>query len=144
MKQLLPILLMLAASACAALPDAGLSDAQKIRYHHLCRSLIAPCCWSQPVDDHWSPAAESARENVAAMILAGNSDRQILDAFVARYGERILAEPEGVKSVVLTTVPIVALICGGSFLCWFVSRRRRAAAPVPQGAADLFPDLGWE
>ena len=69
-------------------------------------------------------AAEKAREEVAAMILAGQSDRQILDSFIARYGERILAEPEGVKSVVLTTVPIVMLICGGLFLGWFLSRNR--------------------
>jgi cytochrome c-type biogenesis protein CcmH/NrfF len=124
MKQLLLFFLIAVNCARAALPDAGLSDAQKIRYHRLCRNLIAPCCWSQPVDVHSSPAAEQAREEVAAMILGGQSDRQILDSFIARYGERILAEPEGIKSVVLTTVPIVMLICGGGFLGWLLARSR--------------------
>jgi cytochrome c-type biogenesis protein CcmH len=144
MKQLLLFCLIAASSARATLPDANLDAAQKARYHHLCRSLIAPCCWSQPVEDHWSSAAEEARENVAAMILAGNSDRQIRDAFIARYGERILAEPEGTKSVILTSVPIAALICGGCFLAWYLRRRPAAGTPVAAAAADLFPDSDWE
>ncbi|MGD1070008.1 MAG: cytochrome c-type biogenesis protein CcmH [Bryobacteraceae bacterium] len=124
MKRLLLCFLLVVGPALAALPDAGLSDAEKVRYHRLCQNLIAPCCWSQPVDVHSSPAAEQAREEVAAMILAGRSDRQILDSFIARHGERILAEPEGIKSVVLTTVPIVMLICGGVFLVWFLLHKR--------------------
>jgi cytochrome c-type biogenesis protein CcmH/NrfF len=78
------------------------------------------------------------------MILAGDSDRQILDAFIARYGERILAEPEGAKSVVLTAVPIAVLVCGACFLAWYVRRSRLAASPVLEGAADLFPDFDGE
>ena len=53
------------------------------------------------------------------MIRAGKSDRQILASFIARYGERILAEPEGIKQVVLTAVPIVALLIGCAALILF-------------------------
>jgi cytochrome c-type biogenesis protein CcmH/NrfF len=49
------------------------------------------------------------------MLAEGKSDRQILDSFIARYGERILAEPEGTKWAVLTTVPIVILLSGTVF-----------------------------
>jgi cytochrome c-type biogenesis protein CcmH len=145
MKLLILFLILAAGAAHATLPDANLSDAEKIRFHRLCRNLIAPCCWSQPVDVHISPAADQTRAEVAAMITGGKPDRQILDSFIQRYGERILAEPEGTRWVILTTVPIIMLITGCIFLGWFLSRHRRTPLiPIPMGTADVFPDLDWE
>jgi cytochrome c-type biogenesis protein CcmH/NrfF len=61
---------------------------------------------------------------VAAFLRAGKSDREILDAFVAHYGERILGGPEGIRGVVLTTVPIVVFICGVVLCGWFLSLQK--------------------
>jgi cytochrome c-type biogenesis protein CcmH/NrfF len=144
MNKLFLSLLIFTGIAQAVLPDAGLSRADEARYHRLCQQLIAPCCWSQPVETHLSPAADRARVEVAAMIRAGKTDRQILDSFIARYGERILAEPEGIKSVVLTTVPIVALLSGFAALILFLSRRRRAGLAMPQRYENLLPELDWD
>jgi cytochrome c-type biogenesis protein CcmH len=124
MKQLILLLILVTGVAQATLPEAGLSNSDQIRFHRICRTLIAPCCWSQPVDVHLSPAADQARTEVAAMIRAGKSDRQILDSFIERYGERILAEPEGTQWIVLTTVPILTLLFGTVVLGWFLSRHR--------------------
>ena len=145
MKQLALFFLVLTGFAHAALPDADLGASDRARFHRLCGKLIAPCCWTQSVEIHSSPAADQARVEVVALIRAGKSDREILDSFIRRYGARILAEPEGVKSVVLTTVPMVMSICSGVFLGWFLWRsRRHAAASLPHGAAELFPDSDWE
>ena len=139
------LLLFLAYPLRAQLPDAHLGSAERVRFHGLCRRLMAPCCWTQSVEIHSSPAADQTRTEVAAMILAGQSDREILDSFIRRYGERILAEPEGVKSVVLTTVPIVVLSCCSAILIWFLSRRRHPRAPAPFDVqVDLAPDPEWE
>jgi cytochrome c-type biogenesis protein CcmH len=144
MNKLFLSLLIITGIAQAALPDAGFNGADEARYHRLCRQLIAPCCWSQPVETHLSPAADRARGEVAAMIRAGKSDRQILDSFIARYGERILAEPEGIKSVVLTTVPVVALLSGCAFLILFLLRGRRTRLAIPAGSETSLPEPDWD
>ena len=80
-----------------------------------------------------------------SLIREGKSHREILDSFIGQYGERILVEPEGVQSVVLTTAPIVLLACSLIGLGWFLMRhRKRAVVAVPQGVADLIPDSEWE
>ena len=56
-------------------------------------SLIAPCCWSQPVSQHYSEVTDQIRLEVRAMVEAGKSRDEILDYYVAEYGERILAAP---------------------------------------------------
>ncbi len=145
MKIVITFLLFFATCASAALPDAGLTPQEKERFHRLCRGFIAPCCWSQPVDVHDSPAAEKARLEVISLMRSGKSDREIKDSFIQEYGTRILAEPEGAKAVVLTTVPIAAL--GLSlFLLWgFLSRqRKRLRLAPPHGTTDLFPDTDWD
>ncbi len=146
MKRLLAFLLILAGLLGAALPDAGLEWAGKARYHRLCRSLMAPCCWSQTVELHSSAAAEQCKAEVAALIRSGKTDREILDFFVRRYGLRILAEPEGAKFVVLTSVPIVVLLSGGAFLVWFASRNRKhPTSDQEPGAPDCqFPESDLE
>jgi cytochrome c-type biogenesis protein CcmH/NrfF len=76
---------------------------------------------------------------------AGKSDRQIKDAFIQEYGERILAEPEGAKAVVLTAIPVLAIGLGGAVLGVFLARqRRRLRTAPPQGPAELFPETDWD
>lgn len=145
MRLFLFFLLIFGTPLGATLPDAALGASEKVRFHHICEKLVAPCCWTQSVEIHSSPAADQLRLDVVGMIKEGKSDRQILDWFIKQYGERILIEPEGVKSIVLTTVPIVLLIAGLAGLSWFLSRlRKRLVESVPQGTADLVPDSEWE
>jgi cytochrome c-type biogenesis protein CcmH len=145
MKIAISLLLFFVTAASAALPDAGFNAQEKERFHRLCRGFIAPCCWSQPVDVHDSPAADKCRTEVISLMHEGKSDREIKDSFIKEYGLRILAEPEGTKAVVLTTVPIAALCVSLLALWGFLSRqRKRLRVAPPQGTADLFPDTDWD
>jgi len=63
------------------------------RAHRIEAQLIAPCCWTQPVSQHYSEAATRIRTEVREMLAAGRSEQEILDLYVERYGERILASP---------------------------------------------------
>lgn len=137
MKRLLAFLLILAGLLGAALPDAGLEPDGKARYHRLCQSLMAPCCWSQTVELHSSAEAEQCKAEVAKLIRDGKTDREILDSFVQRYSLRILAEPEGAKFIVLTAVPILVMLTGGAFLIWYTSRtRKHPTSDQEPGVAD--------
>ena len=55
--------------------------------------LIAPCCWSQPISQHYSQVADEMRHQIRQMLRNGKSQQQILDYYVVQYGERILASP---------------------------------------------------
>jgi cytochrome c-type biogenesis protein CcmH len=88
--------------------------------------LIAPCCWTQPVSEHQSQASDEVKQRVRELLAEGKTRQQVLDAFVAQYGKRILAEPPGEGfGRVLYTVPLLAFLLGGAAL--FVLVRRMTA-----------------
>lgn len=92
--------------------------------------LIAPCCWSQQVSVHFSPAADQIRQDVRKMLAEGKTRDQILDAYVAQYGERILAEPPAHGfNLVLYVLPVMLLILTGAALFLLV-RAMTQSTPV--------------
>jgi cytochrome c-type biogenesis protein CcmH/NrfF len=72
----------------AVLPVALEKEARQIA-----RMLIAPCCWLAPVSEHASPASDEVKQQIREWLGRGMTQQQVLDAFVERYGARILAEP---------------------------------------------------
>ncbi len=126
---------VLALWLAAAAPDpAALEREAKI----LEGMLIAPCCWSQQVAVHQSPAADEIRQTVRRLLAEGQTRQQIVDVYVAQYGERILAEPPARGfNAFLYVLPWVFL-AGSIPLVVFVIRRLRQPAAAPaagQGAA---------
>jgi cytochrome c-type biogenesis protein CcmH len=85
--------------------------------------LIAPCCWSQPVSQHYSEAADQIRKQVRELLVAGKSKQQILDYYVSVYGERILASPRphGLNLLVYILPPAILLI-GATSLVIFLKK----------------------
>jgi cytochrome c-type biogenesis protein CcmH len=90
--------------------------------------LIAPCCWSQQVSLHQSPAADEIKANIRRLLAQNKTRQQILDAYVSEYGDRILAEPPARGfSAALYVLPWVFL-AGSIGLVVVVVRRLRAGA----------------
>jgi cytochrome c-type biogenesis protein CcmH len=135
--------LLLGSLAWSAGNEAVLDAPQQARYQKLCESLIAPCCWSETLAMHRSPASLQARDEVAALIVAGKSDREILDEFVARYGARILVEPEGRRGQWLYLIPVLALLVAVFFAVRFLRRRTlpSTGSGPPPGRMD---DSEWD
>jgi cytochrome c-type biogenesis protein CcmH len=98
--------------------------------------LMAPCCWSMTADMHGSEAAQDIRTQVREALAQGHAIEKILDAFVARYGERILARPtrEGFN-LLGWILPAVALIVGGLCLWQYLGRHAKNE-PRPLPVAD--------
>lgn len=88
--------------------------------------FIAPCCWSETVAVHRSETAEEMRTEIVRMVEAGKTEQEIVDHFVAQYGEKILMEPRGGKSALLTTVPLAAGGVGLLGLTVWLYQRRKA------------------
>lgn len=105
---------------------------------------MAPCCWQESVAVHRSDAAAEMRAEIAGMVAGGKTDEQIVDFYVARFGERILREPRGAKRWWLTLAPLFTLGLGGAALAAFIRRQRRDAPPASNVAAPLPDDLDWD
>ena len=105
--------------------------------------LMAPCCWAQQVSVHQSPAADEIRQNIRRMLADGKTRQQILDAYVAEYGDRILAEPPARGFSRLFHVGPWIFLVASLGLVIIVIRRLRApaAAPVREERAGAAPDL---
>lgn len=104
--------------------------------------FLAPCCWQQSVAAHDSEAASQMRAEIARLVAAGKSEDQIVDFFVARFGERILREPRGSILIVSIVVPTVASIVAAVCLVAYIRRLRLKPAAVA-GQEDLpaLPEL---
>lgn len=94
--------------------------------------LMAPCCWSGTADAHTSQIAYDMRTQIREALAQGQSEQEILQAYVATYGERILAKPtkEGFN-LLAWVLPFFALLAGGYLLWRFLHRHvEPARAPV--------------
>lgn len=92
--------------------------------------FLAPCCWSESVAVHNSPAAREMRTEIEKLVTAGKGEQEIVDYYVGRHGARILREPLGIRRVWLTAGPIAAAALGCWLVIAYLRRLRRAAAPT--------------
>jgi cytochrome c-type biogenesis protein CcmH len=121
----LAIVAALATTAYAVQPDEIMSDpAKEARARDLSRELRCMVCQNQSIDDSEAPLARDLRILVRERIAAGDSDAQVMDFLVARYGEFVLLKPRlSPHTWLLWLVPPLAL-AGGGFALWTYSRRR--------------------
>jgi cytochrome c-type biogenesis protein CcmH len=129
------ILLLTAFAAPAAFavqPDEIMADpAKEARARDLSRELRCMVCQNQSIDDSEAPLARDLRLLVRERIATGDSDAQVIDFLVARYGEFVLLKPRvNQHTLVLWLLPPLALI-GGGLALWFYGRRRKSAVDLP-------------
>jgi cytochrome c-type biogenesis protein CcmH len=116
-------------AAHAVQPDEIMSDPVKeSRARDLSRELRCMVCQNQSIDDSEAPLARDLRLLVRERIAAGDSDAQVVDFLVARYGEFVLLRPRlEPHTLLLWLLPPLAL-AGGGFALWMHSRRRAKSA----------------
>jgi cytochrome c-type biogenesis protein CcmH len=121
------------AAACLALATAIPVAATDIQpeAREIEAMLVAPCCWSQQVSIHQSEAAAEIKAEIRASLDAGRTRQEILDAYVAKYGTRILIQPpaEGFNAT-LYVLPVVALVFSAGGVAWIVRRFTSGARPL--------------
>ena len=118
--------------ALAVQPDEVLADpALETRARALSKELRCMVCQNQSIDDSDAPLARDLRLLVRERITAGDSNGQVIDFLVARYGEFVLLKPRfGMGTALLWLAPVIALVIGGVGVV-FALRRRRAEAESP-------------
>jgi len=107
------------------------------RARALSHELRCMVCQNQSIDDSDAPLARDLRVLVRERLTSGDSDSQVVDFLVARYGEFVLLKPRFAwHNAVLWLTPAAALVAGA--IAMFAAIRRRRAVPV--AAAPLSPD----
>ena len=122
--------------ALAVQPDEIMQDpALEGRARALSKELRCMVCQNQSIDDSDAPLARDLRILVRERLKEGDSDRQVIDFLVARYGEFVLLKPRlAWHTALLWAAPAVLLVGGGLMLFGF-ARRRTAAAPSSAASA---------
>ena len=130
MRQLGAIALVLAiiasSSSLAVQPEEMLKDPKlEARARELSRELRCMVCQNQSIDESEAPLARELRLLVRERLSKGDTDQQVLDFLVARYGEFVLLKPPlESKTIILWALPPVALLAGAISLFFAVRRRR--------------------
>ncbi|TYO65873.1 cytochrome c-type biogenesis protein CcmH [Bradyrhizobium hipponense] len=127
-------------AAYAVQPDEIMSDpAKEVRARELSRELRCMVCQNQSIDDSDAPLARDLRLLVRERIAAGDSNSQVLDFLVARYGEFVLLKPRFERQTLLLWLLAPLLLAGGGLALWLQIRRRaQSGADIP--APPLTPD----
>ena len=130
--------LLVVAAAGAVQPDEVMKDpALEARARNLSAELRCLVCQNQSIDDSDAPLARDLRILVRERIAAGDSNAQVMDFLVARYGEFVLLKPRfELQTLLLWLLPPLVL-AGGGLALWINSRRRSRAADA---AMALTPD----
>jgi cytochrome c-type biogenesis protein CcmH len=138
---LFAIAVLAGSPARAVQPDEIMSDpAKELRARDLSRELRCMVCQNQSIDDSEAPLARDLRLLVRERIAAGDSDAQVIDFLVARYGEFVLLKPRlNPHTWLLWLLPPLAL-AGGGLALWTHGRRRSRSSSVAEAAATLTPD----
>ena len=120
-------------TAHAVEPSERLADpALEARARTLSRELRCLVCQNQSIDESNADLAHDLRIVLRQRLVAGDTDQQVLDYLVARYGVFVLLDPPFQPATYLLwlTPPLLVAAAGGALA--LRSRRRRPGRPAPE------------
>ncbi|ODT08262.1 MAG: cytochrome C [Mesorhizobium sp. SCN 65-20] len=124
---------LFAGTALAVKPSEMLADpVLEARARALSTGLRCMVCQNQSIDESDADLAADLRVLVRERLVAGDTDEQVIDFVVSRYGEFVLLKPQfNMRNALLWAAPILILAAGGAFVILSARSRRR------QEPADL-------
>lgn len=124
-----------------AAPTPALADrAHEAQMREIARGLACPVCQGLSVNDSPSPLATQMRAIILERLEAGESREQVVQYFVARYGESILFEPprQGF-GLLIWWVPVLGVLAGAATLGLWLARCARPREPSSGAAPPPVP-----
>ncbi|SMF49239.1 cytochrome c-type biogenesis protein CcmH [Xaviernesmea oryzae] len=124
--------------ALAVNPDEVLSNpVLEQRARNLSTQLRCMVCQNQSIDDSNAELARDLRVLVRERLTNGDTDQQVIDYVVSRYGEFVLLKPRfSVKTAILWATPILLLLIGAIAIFVFVRTRPSARAVAVLSAEE--------
>jgi len=142
---LIAILAAFALISVASAQTGGPGTVTPNDVNRVARQLYCPVCPNTPLDVCETQACKDWRELIRQKLAAGASDQEIMDYFVAQYGQRVLAQPPARGfNLLVWIIPLAALIAGAAALfvvlhAWSGHRARPAAVPAPEVKPNELP-----
>lgn len=134
-RLLLVLALLLAMPAFAVEPDEMLDDpVLEQRARALSAEIRCVVCQNESIDSSNAEIAHELRVLVRERLVAGDSDREVLDYLVARYGDFVLLRPPVRPSTWLLWFGPFAILLIGAVAVVVYFRRQRTAATTPPAA----------
>jgi len=137
MKRLLAalgLMLALMTTAQALNPNEILSDpVLEARAREISSGLRCLVCQNQSIEDSDADLARDLRIIVRERLVAGDTDDQVRDYLVARYGEFVLLQPVFALHTLLLWITAPVLLIAGLVAVIIGVRRKRRAPPLPAG-----------
>lgn len=117
--------------ALAVQPEEVLPDpAMENRARALSRELRCMVCQNQSIDDSDAPLARDLRVLVRERLKAGDSDGQVVDYLVARYGEFVLLRPRFETQTLILWLAAPGVLIAGGIALFMAARRRKAMSEL--------------
>jgi cytochrome c-type biogenesis protein CcmH/NrfF len=142
MSRRLAVLLLLLAACTAAAAPAARAAPPRTSLLDVEQDVMCVVC-KTPLAVANGPQADDERAFIRALIARGKTKRQVEDALVAQYGERVLALPrDHGYNLAAYLVPIVAVAVALALLLLALPRwrRRSPASALGLGAAAQLSD----
>ena len=113
------IFLISTSTSFAVLPEEMLKDpALELRAREISQGLRCLVCQNQAIDDSNAPLAKDLRVIVRERLLAGDSDTQVVNYVVQRYGNYVLLKPPfQADTLLLWFLPFILMLLG-LFVAW--------------------------
>ena len=125
----LTLCMLLGSGVRAVQPDEVLPDpVLEARARTISEGLRCLVCQNQSIDDSEAALAKDLRLLVRERLKQGDSDQQVVDFIVARYGEFVLLKPKFTPHTVLLWLATPAVFAAALLLIWLTYRRRQSAA----------------
>lgn len=126
----LSMMLLSSGSVLAVTPNEMLANpALEARARSISEGLRCMVCQNQSIDESDADLARDLRVLVRERLTAGDTDAQVLDYVVSRYGEFVLLKPRlSSRTVLLWGTPLALLLVGGIAM-FFSARAKRREAP---------------
>jgi cytochrome c-type biogenesis protein CcmH len=119
-------------SALLLVPASAVTTTSEIEQHarRIEGKLMAPCCGGTTLAEHYSGPAQQMKREIRDLLTEGRTDQEILDHYVAQYGNTILAmpPPRGFNALAYV-LPFLLLVAGVVGLLAAMRRWQRAAQP---------------
>jgi cytochrome c-type biogenesis protein CcmH len=136
---LMTALMLAAASPSRAVnPDEMLADpALEARAREISQGLRCVVCQNESIDESNADLAGDLRRLVRERLVAGDSNDQVVQYIVDRYGDFVLLRPPLKPATYpLWAAPVVILAVAATIIVLYLRRRRRGTPPPPLTAAE--------
>lgn len=141
MLRIMCFLLAVAASGMATADVDAVYDfdnrSEEQRYQDLISELRCPKCQNQNIADSNSPISKDMRNAVYQMMLEGESNDEIVESLVSRFGEFVKYKPDlDSRTFVLWATPAIAVLGGLLLVAGVIVRSRKAGTATPELSAE--------